>query len=496
MPSNRLGALWSHAWQRKSIADAAADAAGGKFKRVLGTRQLTLSGMGFVLGSGIFVLTGAIAAKYAGPAACIAFVLAAIPAGLAALCYAEMVTLVPGGGGAFTYASVGLGELPGFLVGWMLSLTYVGGCSVVGVGWAAYVSRLLADNNLLRLPDALTGAPWRWDAVTHTLQSTGGYVNLPAAGIILTMAAVMLLGARESVGFTAILVLLKLAVIFTLLIAGAPRVDPDLWTPFVPPNSGRFGQFGLSGLLQGAGVAMFAYLGVDNICTAAQEAREPQHSIPRAIGATLAVCAVLYVGVCLVLTGLVPYAKLDVEDPIAVGIAATHYVWLQRIVQVGAVAGLTSVLLMQMYGLPRILFAMAKEGLAPRWVGELSAGNATPARGVLLMGGIAAVGAALLPLEMLGGVAANGTMLTFMAVSLSVLRLRRSDPQAKRAFAVPGGPWVVPVAAMVGCGGLVAIAPASVLAGLGGWIVLGIAVYAGVRARGGAPPPRAAAQPG
>lgn len=479
---SKVGALWAAAWHRKSVATARAEARGGAFKRVLGTTQLALSGMGFVLGSGIFVLTGSIAAKYAGPAACLTFLMAAVPAVLAALCYAEMVTLVPGGGGAYSFVRVGLGELPGFLVGWMLSLTYIGGCSLVGVGWAAYVARAVVDAGIT-IPLHWTSAPWRWDAASHSMQITGGYANLPAFAIIVVMAAIMLMGARESVGFTAVLVVLKLAVILLLIVAGAPHVDTGLWTPFLPDNAGEFGQLGASGLVQGAGVAMFAYLGVDNICTAAQEARNPQRSIPRAIAFTLTICTALYIAVSLVLTGLVPYAQLAVEDPITVGIAALHSQWLKYAVQVGAVAGLTSVLLMQMYGLPRILFAMAQDGLAPRWAGKLGAKSGTPKRGVLLMAAVAAVGAAFLPMEMLGGVASNGTMLTFMAVSLSVLALRRSNPKVDRPFTVPLGDYAIPIAATITCGALVATAPLTVQASLTAWLALGAGVYAVVRSR-------------
>lgn len=473
--------MWAFAWSKKSVADVRERTKSSGFKRVLGTVQLTLTGMGFVLGSGIFVLTGAIAAKYAGPAACLTFVMAAIPAGLAALCYAELVTLLPGGGGAYTYVSAGLGELPGFLVGWMLALTYIGGCATVGVGWASYMGRALQDALGWSLPEAWAHAPFAWHAATHTLSFTGHYANLPAAVIIGLMAALMLLATRESVNVTAMLVALKLAVIALVLGVGGPRVQPALWRPFVPTNTGEFGHFGLSGIVQGAGVAVFAYLGVDNICTAAQEAREPERSIPRAIAFTLSVCAALYVCVSLVLTGLVPYQSLDVEDPIAVGIAATHLLWLERAVQGGSLAGLTSVLAMQMYGLPRILFAMAQDKLAPAWAGQLHGSSGTPWHSTLLMGAVAGSCAAFLPLEMLGGVAASGTMLAFMAVSASVITMRRIAPNEKRAFMVPGGPYAIPMAAVLACGALVAIAPQAVLMTLLGWTALGVAAYGWAR---------------
>ena len=472
---------WARAWSTKSIADVRERTRTSGFKRVLGTVQLTLTGMGFVLGSGIFVLTGAIAAKYAGPAACLTFVLAALPAGLAALCYAELVTLLPGGGGAYTYVSVGLGELPGFLVGWMLALTYIGGCATVGVGWASYMVGALHSGLGWSFPDAWSHGPLAWHAATHTLTLTGYYANLPAAVIIGLIASLMLLATRESVNVTAVLVALKLAVIALVICIGGPKVQPGLWTPFLPANTGEFGHFGWSGILQGAGVAVFAYLGVDNICTAAQEAREPERSIPRAIAVTLLVCAALYVCVSLVLTGLVPYGSLDVEDPIAVGIAATHVVWLERAVQAGSLAGLTSVLAMQMYGLPRILFAMAQDKLAPAWAGELHGSSGTPWHSTLLMGAVAGVSAAFLPLEMLGGVAASGTMLAFMAVSGSVITLRRTHPSETRAFKVPGGPYAIPLSAILACGALVAIAPLAVLFTLIGWIALGVAAYSWAR---------------
>lgn len=474
---SRLRSLWDRAWRRKSLKQALKETRQSGLKRVLDTTQITLSGIGFVLGSGIFVLTGTIAAKYAGPAACLTFILAAIPAALSALCYAEMVTLIPGGGGAFTYTRVGLGELPGFLVGWMLSLAYVVGCALVGVGWAAYVVRLCRDHHLV-IMEACSMAPWRWDPVSCTLTSTGAYANLPAAIVILAIAFITYLGARDSVRFTAVLSAIKLLVIVAVIVGGASHVDTSLWHPFIPANAGDFGQFGYSGVLQGVGVAMFAYLGVDNICTAAQEAQRPQESIPRAILITLCVCGTLYVLVSLVLTGLVPYASLDVDDPIAVGTAATGLKWLLLLVQVGSIAGLSSVLLMQMYGLPRILFAMAKDGLAPQWLGKLHGPTSTPVRALAVMAAVAALCAALLPVDMLSGVASNGTMLTFIAVSLSVIRLKRAHPKAERPFAVPFGTYAIPVAAIVTCALLIATARAMVIVTLAGWVAMGVVLYA------------------
>jgi APA family basic amino acid/polyamine antiporter len=468
----------THLFARPTLAqlrDRAAAQTG--FRRILGTVELSILGIGLVVGTGIFVLTGHIAAHHAGPAVWLSFLLAAVPATLAALCYAEMVSLVPASGGAYTYVSVAMGEFAGFLMGWDLTLEYLVGTATVGIGWSGYAVAFC--NHLLghSLDARFLAPPVAFDPVAQRWALSGAYINAPALLVVLVMTAVVVCGLQHSMRVTAALVGVKLCTIFLFIVAAAPYIRRDCLLPLVPVNQGAFGSFGWSGVWQGASLAMFAYLGVDNLSTAVQEARDAQRGVPRAIAATLVLCTALYVAVCVVLVGVVCYADLGVADPLAVGIAATHRPWLSTCIHVGSLCGLTSVLAMQLYGLPRILYAMGRDALLPKFCTALHPRFGTPHRSTLAMGLVCGTAAALIPIEVVGELTSAGTLLAFIFVSLSVTVTRHLYPREPRAFRVPGGAYALPALSALSSLGLLLMSRPGTLWRLGIWLGVGSGVY-------------------
>lgn len=462
----------------KSVESLCADAEAGQgFKRELGAWELILLGIGVVIGTGIFVLTGRAAAVNAGPAVALSFALAGVAATLGALCYAEMASMLPVAGSAYTYAYATLGELVAFMIGWDLILEYMVGAATVSVGWSGYVVAFVQHVTGYRLPSAWTSAPFVWDEVAHTVNFTGAYINLPAVLIIGLISTVLVVGIRASARVNAKLVFIKLTVILLFICFAASHVQPSNWLPFIPPNTGTFGHFGWSGIFQGATMVFFAYLGVDNISTAAQEAKDPQRNIPIAILATLAICTVLYIAVSVILTGVVRYDQLSVPHPIAVGIAATGIGWLTTAVEIGAIAGLTSVMLVQLFGQPRIFYAMAKDGLLPAVVAKVHPKFGTPHITTLTTGALCALGGGLLPIDILGELTSIGTLFAFVLVSLGVMVLRKRRPDVARRFRVPGGPYLVPLLSAAMSLGLMSAATWHTLMRLFVWMAVGLSIY-------------------
>ena len=426
-------------FRTKSREHMLADMESGEHQlhRALDAWHLTMLGIGCVIGAGIFVLTGQAAARYAGPAISLSFVLSGIACALAGLCYAEFASMIPASGSAYTYAYATLGELFAWIIGWDLILEYLFGASAVAVGWSGYVVSFLRDFGVV-FPAGLTSAPFAYDP-GKGLQLTGAFINAPAVLIVGLMTWLLVVGIKASANFNNLIVMIKVAVILLFIAFGARFIQHANWEPFLPDNAGEFGQFGWSGVLRGAAVVFFAYIGFDAVSTAAQEARNPQRDMPIGILASLAVCAILYVAVSLVLTGIVRYTQLDVPDPIAVGInaAGESLRWLRPLIKAGAIAGLSSVIMVLLLGQPRILYSMSRDGLLPPRFASVHPRFRTPYVTTMMTGCVAAVIAGLFPIGFLGELVSIGALLAFTMVCAGVLVLRYTRPDYPRPFRTP-----------------------------------------------------------
>ena len=334
-------------------------------KRTLGALDLVLLGIGAIIGTGIFVLTGRAAAANAGPAVALSFTVAGVASAFAGLCYAEMASMIPIAGSAYTYSYATMGELVAWIIGWDLILEYLVGAATVSVGWSGYMVAFVANVTGWKLPAAWTSSPLVWSEAHRHVQFTGAIVNLPAVLITLFVTAILVVGIKESARFNSVIVVVKVAVVLLFIAAATPFIRTENWHPFIPKNTGVFGRYGISGILQGATMVFFAYIGFDAVSTAAQETRNPRRNLPIGILGSLTICTVLYISVSLILTGVVHYSKLSVPHPMAVGIAATGVHWLETAVEIGAIAGLSSVMVVMLLGQPRIFFSMAVDGLLP-----------------------------------------------------------------------------------------------------------------------------------
>jgi basic amino acid/polyamine antiporter, APA family len=459
------------------LLTAEADEQHGGLKRVLGPVNLVSLGVGAIVGAGIFVVTGQAAAQYAGPAIVLSFLLSAVGCGLAGLCYAEMASMIPVAGSAYTYAYATLGELFAWIIGWDLLLEYLFGASLVAVGWSGYIVSFLRDFGIA-VPASLSQAPFAFSQQTGWT-ATGAYLNLPAALIVAAITALVLLGIRESATANNVIVMTKIAVLLVFLGTGLWFVKAANWTPFLPANDGDFGHFGWSGVLRGAGVIFVAYIGFDCVSTTAQEAKNPQKNMPIGILGSLAVATVLYIAVSMVLTGVVKYDQLMVPDPIAVAVnaAGPQLFWLRPLVKVGAIAGLSSVILVLLVGQPRILFTMAKDGLLPRALASIHPRFRTPHVATVLTGMVTVVASGLLPLGVLGELVSVGTLFAFIIVCLGVAVLRRTRPELPRAFRTPLVPLVPALGAGI-CLLQMFSLPRDTWIRLLAWMAVGLVIYA------------------
>ncbi|KAL1923482.1 uncharacterized protein VTP21DRAFT_8462 [Calcarisporiella thermophila] len=463
---------------RKTMDSLDDEAAHGSFKRSLSPFDLVMVGVGAIIGTGIFVLTGQAAGANAGPAISISFIIAAFASALAGLSYAEMATMIPVAGSAYTYAYATLGELVSWLIGWNLILEYLVGAATVSVGWSAYVTNLFSHVLHVNVSKAVTESPVSWDDKTSSFSVTGAGINLPAIIIVAVVTTILVFGIRESARVNSVIVAIKVFVVLLFIFACIKDINNDNYTPFVPPNEGVFGKYGVSGVFQAASLVFFAFIGFDAVCTTAQEAKDPKRALPIGILGSLFICTALYIAVCFVMTGVVNYKLLiNVAAPMAVVINQTGMVWLGVIVELGAIAGLTSVILVLLMAMPRIFYAMARDGLLPRFAAYIHPKFGTPTYTTIISGVLVAILGGILPIGVLGELTSVGTLLAFFFVHVGVIILRYTSPHMQRRFRVPGPAWFLPVIGAAACIVLLCTASTATLIRLAIWIAIGLVVY-------------------
>jgi len=461
--------------RRKSVTQLQADAlTDQRLKRALGATNLTALGIGAIIGTGIFVLTGTVAAQNAGPAVILSFVLAGVASIFAALCYSEFASLVPMAGSAYTYGYATLGELFAWIIGWDLILEYALGAVTVSIGWSGYVVSFLRDIGI-NIPPALSAARGTLITLADGTQVTAIF-NLPAVIIIAIITLLLVIGIRESATVNNVIVFVKVAVVLLFIFGAVHAVNPANWHPFIPPSTGVRGHFGWSGVTQGAGIVFFAYIGFDAVSTAAQEAKNPQRDMPIGIIGSLLICTVLYIAVSAVATGIVPYLQLDVPDPIAVAADHAGLGWMSAAIKLGAIAGLSSVILVMLLGQSRIFWTMADDGLLPEFVSRVHPKFRTPWIITILTGIVVAFFAALFTVREAGSLVSIGTLLAFVIVSIGVLVLRIREPHLPRTFKTPAVWVVAPLGALSALYLMIAL-PWRTWERLIIWFVIGMFVY-------------------
>lgn len=459
----------------KSLLDEASDSRHG-LKRTLGAVNLVALGIGAIIGAGIFVLTGQASAEYAGPAITISFIIAAIICVFSALCYAEFSSLIPIAGSAYSYAYVTMGEFTAWIIGWGLTLEYLFSAATVSVGWSGYFVSLLNDLGIA-IPQNLSNAPFIYDARLGW-QSSGTLVNLPALLIVLVIGIMIAIGIKTAARFNAVLVVIKLGVILLFIACGAGFIHTENWIPFIPKNTGVFGQFGLSGILRGAGLVFFAFIGFDAISTLAQEARNPQKDMPKGMLGSLGICTFVYIIVALVLTGIVSYTKLSVADPIAVGVDAlgSNFIWLRFVIKIAILAGLSSVVLVMLLGQARIFYTMSQDGLLPPVFGKIHPKFRTPFFTTIIISIVGAVIAGLFPVGILGQITSMGALLAFAIVCFGVLVLRHTQPLLHRPFKTPFVPWI-PLLGTLSCIAQMFFLQGTTWVQFIIWMIIGCSIY-------------------
>src|SRR5881296_647933 len=467
--------------RRKSVTQLQADAlTDHRLKRALGATNLTTLGIGAIIGTGIFVLTGTVAAQNAGPAVILSFVLAGVASIFAALCYSEFASLVPMAGSAYTYGYATLGEVFAWIIGWDLILEYALGAVTVSIGWSGYVVSFLHDIGI-DIPAQLSAARGTLIMLADGTQ-VAAIFNLPAVIIIGIVTLLLVIGIKESANANNVIVIIKVAVVLLFIVGAAHAVNPANWHPFMPPSTGVRGQFGWSGVMQGAGIVFFAYIGFDAVSTAAQEAKNPQRDMPIGIIGSLLICTALYILVSGIATGVVPYGQLNVPDPIAVAADRAGLGWMASLIKLGAIAGLSSVILVMLLGQSRVFYSMARDGLLPQFVNKVHPRFQTPYITSIVTGIAVAFVASLLTVREAGSLVSIGTLLAFVIVSAGVLFLRVREPNLPRPFKTPVVWLVAPLGAISALALMVAL-PWRTWERLIIWFVVGIVIYFGYGVR-------------
>jgi APA family basic amino acid/polyamine antiporter len=463
----------------KPLSRIMAESEGGahSLKRTLGPMSLIALGIGAIIGAGLFSLTGIAAAENAGPAIALSFVFAAIGCAFAGLCYSEFSTMIPIAGSAYTYAYATMGEFLAWVIGWDLVLEYAVGAATVSISWSAYVVSLLHGWGI-NLPPYLVASPWQ-PVQLPSGELVHGLINLPAVFIICAVSILLMIGIKESANVNAVVVVIKVAVVLVFIGVGVWFIKGSNYVPFIPENTGKFGEFGWSGVLRAAGVIFFAYIGFDAVSTAAQETKNPQKNMPIGIIGSLIICTVLYVAFAFVMTGLANYKEFKgAAAPVAVAIAYTPYLWLQPLIKMAIIAGFTSVILVMLLGQSRVFFSMSRDGLLPKVFSDIHPKFRTPWRSNLLFMVFVSLFSAFAPISVVGNMTSIGTLFAFIIVCAGILIMRRTQPGVVRPFRTP---WV-PVVPVLGI-----LVNFAMMYGLGwgnwarlvGWMVIGLCIYFG-----------------
>lgn len=464
-------------FKKKDISAILAESTKGNggLRRSLTATNLVALGIGAIVGTGIFVITGQAAASYAGPALTISFLISALGCVMAGLCYAEFAAMIPVAGSVYSYSYTTMGEILAWFIGWILILEYLFACSSVAVGWSGYMMSLLHGWGI-DLPQQIayatfdhTDEGWIW---------TGSIINFPAVFIVSTISAFLIGGIKQSAFVNNVIVVIKVSVILLFIGFGLSYINVSNWHPYIPENTGEFGEFGWSGILRGAGVVFYAFLGFDALSTAAQEAKNPQKDMPKGILISLLICAILYVAVTAVLTGIVNYKELNVAAPIALAIDRTGegLAWLSPLIKLGAIAGLSSVILVMMLGQSRIYYAISKDGLLPKIFSKINSKHGVPNNATIFACIITGIFAGLFPLHVLSELVSIGTLMAFTIVCLSIIVLRKTRPELNRPFKTPLVPFVPLLGAAICIMQMVAL-PWSTWARLIGWTIIGFIIY-------------------
>ncbi len=461
-----------------------------RLRRILGPVQLTSLGIGAIIGAGIFVATGAAAHNVGGPALMLSYTVSGITCIFAALCYAEFASMVPVAGSAYTYAYATLGELFAWIIGWDLVLEYAVGSATVATGWSGYFQNVLAKIGIV-LPATLRSSPWKYDVTAGAFVPTGSIVNLPAICIVFIITIILVKGIQESASFNAAMVMIKVAAVLFVIAVGVFYIDPANWHPFAPYGWTGLNFFGKHvagqadpggaplGMLAGAAIIFFAYIGFDSVSTHTEEARNPQRDVPIGIVTSLIICTVLYIAVVAVLTGMVKYDQLDINAPVSLAFKQKGIGWAEAIIAVAGVAGITSVILVMMLSAPRVFLAMARDGLVPRsFFADVHPRFRTPWKSTMLVGAFVLIMAGLLPIDALLHLTNIGTLLAFVIVCAAVLIMRRKYPDVERPFRCPWVPFV-PIMGVLSCTMLMFSLPVANWWRLFVWLGIGLMIYFG-----------------
>ncbi|MBB6238452.1 APA family basic amino acid/polyamine antiporter [Pedobacter sp. AK013] len=463
---------------KKSIASIVAEAnesGEGTLKRTLGPINLILIGVGLTLGAGLFSITGLAAANHSGPAVTLSFVIAALGCGFAALCYAEFASMIPVAGSAYTYSYATMGELFAWIIGWDLVLEYSVGCATVAISWSQYLTKFLASLHIY-LPPQLTLSPFETAKLANGT-TVNGIINIPAALVVVLMTAILIRGTKGSAIVNGIIVFLKVGVVLVFIALGWQYIDPANYHPYIPENTGTFGQFGWSGILRGAGLVFFVFIGFDAVAASAQETKNPARDLPIGIIGSLVVCTVLFGLFGHVMTGLANYKEFaNSGAPVAIAIEKTPYAWLSQAIILAILIGYTSVILIDLMAQSRMFYSISKDGLLPKMFSDVHAKFKTPYKSNIILCIFIGLFAAFVPMNVVGEMTSIGTLLAFLMVCVGILILRKTNTEAKRPFKVPLVP-LIPILGILTCIAMMVFLPWETWVRLAVWLIIGLAIY-------------------